>query len=41
MAKHLYYHAAEHVAADTARDPYLRPAFSVQDRVRRQIWKLC
>ena len=41
MAKHLYYHAAEHVAADTARDPYLRPAFSVQDRVRRQIWNLC
>ncbi len=41
MAKHLYYHAAEHVAADSARDPYLRPAFSVQDRVKRQIWNLC
>lgn len=41
MAKHLYYHAAEHGTAETAKDPHLRPAFSVKDRVRRQIWNLC
>lgn len=41
MAKNPYYHAAEHGSAETAKDPYLRPAFSVQDRIRRQIWNLC
>jgi putative colanic acid biosynthesis acetyltransferase WcaF len=41
MAKNVRYNAAEHIAATTARDPYLRPAFAASDRVRRQLWKLC
>jgi putative colanic acid biosynthesis acetyltransferase WcaF len=41
MAKNVRYNAAEHIATATAADPYLRPAFAVSDRTRRQIWNLC
>lgn len=41
MAKDLHYNAADHIAAATAADPYLRPAFGLGDRLRRQLWNLC
>lgn len=41
MAKQIHYNAADHVPAETAKDPYLRPAFSFQDRMKRAIWNLC
>lgn len=41
MAKQIHYNAADHIAADTAADPYLRPAFSFQNRLRRLIWNMC
>jgi putative colanic acid biosynthesis acetyltransferase WcaF len=41
MARQLHYNAAEHIAPETAKDPYLRPAFSLQSRIRRLIWNLC
>jgi putative colanic acid biosynthesis acetyltransferase WcaF len=41
MAKDPYYNAAHHIAAETAADPYLRPAFGASDRVRRLLWNFC
>ena len=41
MAKELHYNAAEHIPASTASDPYLRPAFSLGNRLKRLIWNLC
>jgi putative colanic acid biosynthesis acetyltransferase WcaF len=41
MAKEIHYNAAEHIPAESAADPYLRPAFSLRDRIRRLIWNLC
>jgi putative colanic acid biosynthesis acetyltransferase WcaF len=41
MAKQIHYNAAEHISADTAADPYLRPAFSASDRLRRLNWNIC
>ncbi len=41
MPKEVYYNAAEHIPADTATDPYQRPAFSFGDRLRRLIWNIC
>jgi len=41
MAKDVHYNAAEHIAAATAVDPYLRPAFAKNDRVRRVVWNVC
>ena len=38
MAKQVHYNAAEHIAASTAADPYNRPAFSLQNRLRRLVW---
>ena len=32
MAKNVRYNAAEHIAAGTDADPYLRPAFAAGDR---------
>ena len=40
MAKELSYHAAEHISANTAADGYLRPAFSLQNRLMRLMWNL-
>src|SRR5271168_4105269 len=41
MPKQIHYNAAEHISADTAADPYLRPAFSFRDRLRRLNWNIC
>ncbi len=41
MAKEAHYNAAEHIGAETAADPYLRPAFSSADRSRRLLWNIC
>ncbi|HEX4320315.1 MAG TPA: putative colanic acid biosynthesis acetyltransferase [Acidobacteriaceae bacterium] len=41
MARQLHYNAAEHISADMAKDPYLRPAFSLQNRLTRLLWNLC
>jgi putative colanic acid biosynthesis acetyltransferase WcaF len=41
MSKQIHYNAAEHISAETAEDPYLRPAFSLRDRLRRLIWNIC
>lgn len=41
MAKQVHYNAADHIPTETAEDPYLRPAFSSQDKLRRAIWNLC
>jgi putative colanic acid biosynthesis acetyltransferase WcaF len=41
MPKQIHYNAAEHIPADTAADPYLRPAFSFRDRLRRLNWNIC
>jgi len=41
MPKQIHYNAADHIAPDTASDPYLRPAFAVRDRLQRLIWNVC
>lgn len=41
MPKQIHYNAADHIPAETAKDPYLRPAFSPRDRLKRAIWNLC
>jgi putative colanic acid biosynthesis acetyltransferase WcaF len=41
MPKKVHYNAAEHISAKTAADPYLRPAFSLRDRLRRLVWNVC
>ncbi len=38
MPKHAVYNAAEHISPETAADPYLRPAFSSGNRMRRFAW---
>jgi putative colanic acid biosynthesis acetyltransferase WcaF len=41
MPKQIHYNAAEHISPDTAADPYLRPAFSLRNRLRRLNWNIC
>jgi putative colanic acid biosynthesis acetyltransferase WcaF len=41
MPKQIHYNAAEHIAEETAADPYLRPAFSLGNRIRRLLWNVC
>jgi putative colanic acid biosynthesis acetyltransferase WcaF len=41
MPRQIHYNAAEHISAETAADPYLRPAFSLRDRRRRLVWNIC
>lgn len=41
MAKKIHYNAAEHISPETAEDPYLRPAFSLRQRIRRLTWLIC
>jgi putative colanic acid biosynthesis acetyltransferase WcaF len=41
MARQVHYNAAEHISAESAADPYLRPAFSLGNRVRRLVWNIC
>ncbi|GAC1655990.1 MAG: putative colanic acid biosynthesis acetyltransferase [Acidobacteriaceae bacterium] len=41
MPREAHYNAAEHIAPETAADPYLRPAFAASDRARRLLWNIC
>ncbi len=41
MRKQVHYNAADHGSANTAVDPYLRPAFSRSLRLRRLAWSIC
>lgn len=41
MPRDIHYNAAEHMSAETATDPYLRPAFSFETRLRRLAWNIC
>jgi putative colanic acid biosynthesis acetyltransferase WcaF len=41
MPKEVHYNAAEHISAETAADPYLRPAFPLSSRLKRLIWNTC
>jgi putative colanic acid biosynthesis acetyltransferase WcaF len=41
MKKQISYNAAESIPAETAEDPYLRPAFSTGNKIRRLIWNVC
>ena len=38
MPKQTFYNAADHISPETAADPYLRPAFSLSNRLRRLVW---
>jgi putative colanic acid biosynthesis acetyltransferase WcaF len=38
--KQAAYNSAEHISAETAADPYLRPSFSLQHRIRRGLWMI-
>jgi putative colanic acid biosynthesis acetyltransferase WcaF len=40
MAKEIHYNAAEQIPAETAADPYQRPAFAASDRARRMVWNV-
>ena len=39
MARQAHYNAADHLSAESAVDPYLRPAFSRSDQLRRLVWQ--
>lgn len=41
MPRQIHYNASEHIQAETATDPYLRPAFSARNRMKRMFWNLC
>lgn len=41
MPRDAHYNAADHIAPETAADPYLRPAFASSDRARRLVWNIC
>jgi putative colanic acid biosynthesis acetyltransferase WcaF len=41
MPRQSYYNAADHISPVTAADPYQRPAFSLQNRLRRLLWNIC
>jgi putative colanic acid biosynthesis acetyltransferase WcaF len=41
MPRHIHYNAIDHISPETAADPYLRPAFSIGNRLRRIIWNFC
>lgn len=38
--RELHYKASDHISADTAEDPYLRPAFSLSNRLQRLVWNV-
>jgi putative colanic acid biosynthesis acetyltransferase WcaF len=41
MTKQTHYSTAEHISPESAADPYLRPAFSSGNRLRRLAWTIC
>ena len=40
MPRKILYNAADHISAASASDPYLRPAFSLENRLRRISWNI-
>lgn len=40
MPRNVFYNASKHISPNTAVDPYLRPAFTPKDRLRRATWSL-
>jgi len=40
MARQIEYNATDHIAPETAKDPYLRPSFPLGTRIRRQLWNV-
>jgi len=40
MPREIHYNAAEHISVASAEDPYLRPAFSLGNRVKRLLWNI-
>ena len=40
MARQIHYNANDHISPETAADPYLRPAFSTGNKIRRAIWNM-
>lgn len=41
MAKQLNYSAIDHISVDKVDDPYLRPSFSIGNKLRRLVWTIC
>jgi putative colanic acid biosynthesis acetyltransferase WcaF len=41
MPRQVHYNAAENIAPETAKDPFLRPAFSAGNRIARLTWNIC
>lgn len=41
MPRQIHYNATDHISPETATDPYLRPAFSFSNRLRRVVWNVC
>lgn len=41
MPRPIHYNAAEAISETTAEDPYLRPAFSRGNKLRRLAWSIC
>lgn len=41
MPKQIHYNASDHISSESAVDPYLRPAFSSGNRLRRLAWNIC
>ena len=41
MPKQSFYNAAHQIIAHAAADPYLRPAFTLQNRLHRLLWNTC
>jgi putative colanic acid biosynthesis acetyltransferase WcaF len=41
MPGQVHYNAADHISAETAKDPYLRPAFPLRQRIARLVWSIC
>jgi putative colanic acid biosynthesis acetyltransferase WcaF len=40
MPRQPQYNAADHTAPDAPADPYLRPAFKVENRLKRLVWNI-
>ncbi|MGB6974477.1 MAG: putative colanic acid biosynthesis acetyltransferase [Terracidiphilus sp.] len=41
MARQVQYNSSQHIAQSGVADPYLRPAFSLADRLARMAWSVC
>lgn len=41
MPKQILYNSAEQIAGSDAKDPYLGPAFSLRNRLKRVVWTVC